>query len=279
MNFFEAANIPLQTYSVREIMKKSLMTLALMISCFQVFAQGPSGNEVEFCSDRQDPDFVKELTRDSSNLMSFTNQGGMLGGGVCWWHSRFQRNALYLTIFKPELDMPSDTEVRTIIQQIKAGNKVVVIPGFRNFSEFSYQYATEIQHVLEVWQKVDGIARFAWVKGLKGASQVSPAKLKQIMDKLYEEVEVNQNIAYNKLQIPGIDAHAWLVVHMEKNTDGYDLEILDSNFPSRTEIYNYREGDTSLNYQHYYNFVPYIDQKNEMQNLKKSISKFCKSIK
>lgn len=258
------------------MMKFTLIVLTIVASSFQVFAQSPSMSEEEFCSDRRDPDFVKDLTQSSSNLMSFQNQGGLLNGGVCWWHSRFQRNALYLTIYKPELDKPTDADALKLIDQIKAGKKVVIIPGFKNFSQFSYAYAVEIQRELESWQKVDGIAKFAWVRGLSGKTELSPDKLKERMDRLYEDVEVNHNIAYNRLQIPGIDAHAWLVVHMKKVGGGYNLEILDSNNPDNTETYSYREGDTNLKYRGYsFDFVPYLDQKLEMKKLKRSIDKFC----
>jgi hypothetical protein len=258
-------------------MKYMILALTISAACFQAFAQGPSLSEADFCSDRKDPEFVKDLTHDSANLMSFQNQGGMLGGGVCWWHSRFQRNALYLTIYQPELDRPTDTQARHIITQIKQGNRVVVIPGFNNFSEFSYEYAQEIQNELNLWQKIDGIAKFAWIKGLRGSAVLSPEKLKKDMDKIYEDVEINKNISYNKLQIPGIEAHAWLVVHMEKVPGGYDLEILDSNNPSQTENYSYREGDTDFRYSlANFNFVPYLDQTGEMKRLKSAISHFCK---
>lgn len=258
------------------MMKFTLIAVTVMAFCFQAFAQGPSLSEEEFCSDRRDPDFVKDLTQSSSNLMSFQNQGGLLNSGVCWWHSRFQRNALYLTIYKPELDKPTDAEAQQLVKQIKAGNKVIVIPGFKNFSQFSYAHATEIQRELELWQKVDGVVKFAWVRGLRGSAELSPDKLKEQMDKIYEHVEVNHNIAYNKLQIPGIEAHAWLVIHMEKVRGGYNLEILDSNNQDSTETYSYREGDTNFKYRGYsFDFVPYLDQKLEMKKLKKSINKFC----
>lgn len=259
-------------------MKVTLIALTLTICSFQAMAQGPSRTEEQFCSDRQDENFVKDLTMSSSNLMSFTNHGGLLNGGVCWWHSRFQRNALYLTIFKPGLDKPSDSEARKLIGDIRSGNKVVTIPGFRNFSQFSYEFGKEIQQELESWQRFDGVAKFAWVRGLSGHAEVAPDKLEKLMDKIYEDVEINKNIAYNRLQIPGVDAHAWLVVHMDKVRGGYNLEILDSNQADRTETYRYRVGDTNFNYRGYdFDFVPYLDQKHEMKGLKRAISRFCES--
>lgn len=259
-------------------MKSTLIVLALIAYGFQAMAQGPSQTEEQFCVDREDANFVKDLTMDASNLMAFTNHGGLLNGGVCWWHSRFQRNALYLTIFKPDEKKPTDQEARKLIIKIRTAKEVVVIPGFKNFAQFSNAYEAQIQHEIEYWQKLDGVAKFAWVKGLSGSPEVAPQKLKELMAKIYEDVEVNKNISYNKLQIPGIDSHAWLVVHMEKVSGGYNLEILDSNTANKTEIYRYREGDTHFNYYNYFNFVPYLDQKLEMQTLKKSISKFCGSV-
>jgi hypothetical protein len=256
-------------------MKKTLIALTLTACSFQVFSQAPSQNEERFCRDREDSNFVKDLTMDSSNLMAFTNHGGLVNGGVCWWHSRFQRNALYLTIFKPQLPKPSDKELSKIIRNIRTAEQVVVIPGFKNFAQFSDAYEVEIQKELEYWQKLDGIARFAWIKGLSGSAEVAPEKLNKMMDQLYTDVEVNKNIAYNMLQIPGIVSHAWLVVHMEKVSGGYNLEILDSNFARRTEIYRFRAGDTRLSYHAYFNFVPYLMQTSEMDVIKRAQLKLC----
>ncbi|MDD4975831.1 MAG: hypothetical protein PHY93_15850 [Bacteriovorax sp.] len=256
-------------------MKVTFLALAALACSFQVLAQTPSLSEESFCADRVDKNFIKDLTMDSSNLMPFRNHGGIANGGVCWWHSRFQRNALYLTIYKPELARPTQDEARELIKKIRSATEVVVIPGYSNFSEFADNNKALIQRELEKWQKGDGILRFAWVKGLSGAAEVTPDKMKGLMDQIYEEVEVNKNIAYNKLQIPGIVAHAWLVVHMEKVSGGYNLEIIDSNFARTTEIYRYHEGDTSINYHGYFHFTPYLEQTNEMKKINKTILKKC----
>lgn len=252
-----------------------LMALLALTCSVQAFAQGPSLTEESFCSDRKDENFVKDLTLDSSNLMAFSNHGGIGNGGVCWWHSRFQRNALYLTIYKPKLAKPTTEQARDLVKQIRDAKDIVVIPGYRNFAEFSNENASLIQRELEKWQKGDGVIRFAWVKGLSGRPKLEADKLKEEMDELYQDVEINKNIAYNKLQVPGIVAHAWLVVHMEKVTNGYNLEILDSNFPHRTEIYRYREGDTNFNYHGYFTFTPYLERSNELDRIKGIIERRC----
>jgi len=256
-------------------MKTTLLAMLALTFSIQAYAQAPSRSEESFCSDRKDDRFVKDLTLDSSNLMAFRNHGGIANSGVCWWHSRFQRNALYLTIYKPNLPRPSVDEAKELIKQIREAKDVIVIPGFRNFSEFSSVHEAQIQRELEKWQKGDGVIRFAWVKGLSGTSSVDRDELKNIMDDMYYEVEVKKNIAYNKLQFPGVVAHAWLVVHMEKVSGGYNLEILDSNYPRSTEIYRYREGDSDLNYQGYYRFTPYLERTTEMDRIHEVISKKC----
>ena len=256
-------------------MKVTLLALAVLACSFQALARGPSTSEASFCADRKDVNFVKDLTLSTSNLMAFRNQGGIGNGGVCWWHSRFQRNALYLTIYKPSIAKPTQDEARILIKQIREAKNVVIIPGYKNFRDFSADNADLILRELEKWQKGDGIIRFAWVKGLEGASTVEAGQLKSTMDEIYNEVEVNKNIAYNKLQIPGIDAHAWLVVHMEKVNGGYNLEILDSNFPTGTEIYRYREGDQNFDYHRAFAFSPYLEKTNEMEKINKTIQKQC----
>ena len=261
-----------------------------LISSLNAFAQSPS-TTARFCEDRKDERFVKALTSDPFNLMAFANVGGIGNGGVCWWHSRYQRNALYLTSYKPKSPRPTRDEALLIIKKIREANETIVIPGFEDFYSFSKEYKNEIQAELEYWQKNDGIVHFAWIKGLSGDARVSASKFKQIMDEMYQEVEINKNIAFNKLQVPGITSHAWLVIHMEKLIGGYNLEILDSNSPVETKIYKYSEGDQELRYdfswveveennyvrktQHLFNFTPYLERTEEMEQIKRTILKKC----
>jgi hypothetical protein len=258
-------------------MKQLFLTLFVFLNASYVFAFQPSLSEQGFCADRKNELFVKDLVTNPLNLTSFQNQGGIFNKGVCWWHSRFQRNALYLTIFKPQLPKPTEDEAQSIIWAIRKAEGVVIIPGYAYFSQFSDDYADLIQRELEKWQKADGIIHFAWVKGLAGKSKAKAAKLKERMDELYEEVEGRNTIAFNKLQVPGVTAHAWLVIHMKKEIDGYLLEVLDSNFPKQTMIYKYTEGDRHFNYFEVNHFTPYLEKTDEMRKIKKVISRFCDS--
>lgn len=253
---------------------KSSLLLCLLF-CSSLQAVTPSFNQESFCSDRQDESFLKTLIEDESSQMVLRNQGGIFNGGVCWWHSRFQRNAIYLTIFRPDQPRPTKREALEIIRKIRFAHEVIEIPGFINFREFALEYAYDIQLELEKWQKFEGFFKFAWIEGLRGKSKVKAQKLKKLMDKIYDEVENDNSIAYNKLQIPGITAHAWLVVNMEKLEDGYILKILDSNFPNEIQSYRYHIGDTQFNYHGYFRFVPYLAKQRELKKLKRIISTFC----
>lgn len=253
--------------------------MAALACSFNLYAKISSKNIDQFCVDRTDSGFVKELTGDVNNLMAFSNHGGLVNGGVCWWHSRFQRNALYLTIYSPDKKRPEHKEAVRIVEKIREGSEIVEIPGYNNFNEFSYSHRREIQRELEKWQKGDGILKFNWVIGLSGDNVVSPAKMKTMMDELYDYVEVQGQIAYQKLQIKGITAHAWLVINMKKTMDGYDLEVLDSNYPNQTKVYNYKEGQQSFHHSFYGDFTPYLERKAEMDKVGLAIMKTCEPEK
>lgn len=253
---------------------KSFILFLMLGLPIQVYAFSPSESVAEFCSDRLEPDYVKSLTQDESNLMSFKNHGGFAGKGVCWWHSRFQRNALYLTYYVPEKEKLPQHEVRWLIRRIRNANDVLEIPGFKNFREFSTHYAEEIQDELETWQRFEGF-RFTWIRGLRGSARVSAEWMRQLMDNLYQEVIFKKNIGYQKLQMPGLKAHAWLVINMVQHDSGYDLEILDSNFPNMTKPYYYKFGDTHLQYEKGSYFTPYLEYVNEMERINSVISETC----
>ena len=62
---------------------------------------------------------------------------------------------------------------------------------------------------------------------------------------------------------------------MKKTSDGYDLEVIDSNYPSSTNNYRYTEGMTSLTYPYFGKFVPYLERKGEMENVALTVLKKC----
>jgi hypothetical protein len=253
---------------------KKLIPIILFVS-LNTFASSLPTNKVEFCTRFNDATLFPELSTDATNLMSFKNQGGLFNGGVCWWHSRFQRNAFYLTIFKPELAKPKTSEVKSLIKEIREGKSVVTIPGFLNFSEFTAAYTKEILAELESWQLYDGVVLGGWIDGLKGDSKVPPGILKAMMDKLYSYVEIEKRVAYQKLQIKGITSHAWLIVGMKVSADGYEIGLIDSNHATMSENYTYKNGDESFFEKAYGNFVPYLEFTREELRIQSVGKTFC----
>ncbi|GAB4011972.1 MAG: hypothetical protein Fur0010_07260 [Bdellovibrio sp.] len=253
---------------------KSLLTLAIALSSISAFGANTSVGKIDFCRDRVEGNYVQELLKERESRMAFANHGGLANGGVCWWHSRFQRNAAYLTFYSPEKKRPTDSEAKDIIKDIRKGKKVVEIPGFRNFNEFSRAFASEIQDRLEGWQRTDGFINQSWITGLAGKTETTPEKLQEMMDELYSQVSQGE-VVYQKLQLKGIIAHAWLVIDMEKTRDGYVLSVVDSNSPSSTNAYTFRSGMTSLHYPYLGKFVPYTHKDNEEEKLKKVVQSYC----
>ncbi|MCF8058293.1 MAG: hypothetical protein K9K67_03295 [Bacteriovoracaceae bacterium] len=163
---------------------------------------------------------TQSILQNDEMRMAFQNRGGLINGGVCWWHSRFQRNAAYLTIYKPDQPMPDVEEAKSIIKKIRFASEVVTIPGFSNFYEFSSYFRDEIQDRLDGWQRTDGFIMQQWVVGLAGSSETTPENMKDIMDDLYKQVSLG-DVVYQKLQIKGIVAHAWFEVRAFSRTPTY----------------------------------------------------------
>lgn len=95
------------------------------------------------------------------------------------------------------------------------------------------------------------------------------------MDDLYEYVVDQKNIAYQRLSMPGVVAHAWLVVDMDKTPNGYNLQVHDSNYFG-IQNWTYREGMTNFDYRGFGVFTPYTEQQRELRNLKTVASRFCR---
>lgn len=235
-----------------------------------------STSTADFCADRKSSTYGQELLDNRNNQISFTNHGGLVNGGTCWWHSRLTRKFAYLAIYRPDLAPPTKKEAARIIRSIRLGN-VEEVPGFSNLYEFSRAFREQVQKRLELWQIGDGFMRQQWTVGLWGSSKTSAKKLQKRMDDLFEYVVEEKNLAYQMLQMKGIIAHAWLVLDMEKLADGYALKVLDSNATSTQRIV-YRYGQTHINHGWYGRFVPITGKKAELRRLKKAVKKYCKKV-
>ncbi len=263
-------------------MKNLNITLAILLSfsSFYTSASTLPQNKAEFCSrfesNEENQETVKDLSLDSVNLMAFKNDGGLFNGGVCWWHSRFQRNIFYLSIFRPDLNKPKlQSEVQNIIHRIRIGTDIVTIPGYSNLEEFSRDNQKLIQTELNNWQLYDGVVLGGWMDGLKGNTKVKPEILENMLNEVYSYVSVKKKIAYQKLQIKGITSHAWLVVGIKKMPNGFEVGYLDSNSPRMSLNYSYKFGDSSFFIKGYGDFVPYLEFKREEERLVDAGKVFC----
>jgi hypothetical protein len=254
------------------------LNLLILLSLFSLSAWSnvieASLSPDNFCQARKDKSYFQKLLFEKDNRLAFTNQGGLIDGGTCWWHSRITRNAAYLAYFSPHKAKPTEMEAFLIVSRLRTGSAVVEIPGYHNLKEFSEDWEDTIQWHLNDWQIFDGFIGQSWINALAGKTKVTPNKLKSIMEETFKRVNQDKEVVFHKLQLPGIPAHAWLVVKMEKTENGYRLKVIDSNYRYK-KFHLYERGDGSFYTSSYKNFVPYVDYTNEEKKLRKVVSNYC----
>ncbi len=259
---------------------KTIITTTLAFFTFSTLAATLPQTKTEFCErfagTPQANEVLQDLSTDSVNLMAFKNNGGLFNGGVCWWHSRFQRNIFYLAVFRPDLPKPkTSSEMKQLIRRVRDGVSVFNVPGYQNFEEFTKENQKFIQAELNDWQIYDGVVLGGWMDGLKGDTKTEAPLLEKMMKEVFEYVAVKKKIGYQKLQIKGITSHAWLVVGMKKSDSGFEIGYLDSNSPRMSLNYSYKSGDTSFFIKGYGNFVPYLEFKREEERLTAAARTYC----
>lgn len=212
---------------------------------------------------------------DPQNRIAFTNSGGIFNGGVCWWHSRLQRSATYLALYRPDLPKPaSSKEALHLLRKLRSLKEVVVIPGYHNFHEFTEAWRKTTQLFLNRWQLQDAVVHSAWIRGLSGSPRADAERLQRTMIALNKQVIGLKRISYLKLQLKGIVAHAWLVYSVTRTSDGLQLGIIDSNKRGPVE-YVYRWGDASIKTKEYGSFMPYLEETDDFEWIDSTVSNFC----
>ncbi len=237
-------------------------------------------SKAEYVSLAGSLDYVRGLasnpaTGPNPNLPAFANEGGLLDKGVCWWHSRLVRAALYLAYFEPTAPRPGPREARRIIARLMAAREVVAIPGFSGFREFTLENRALVLKKLAAMQLSDGILRFQWVNGLAGRSEVRADIMRKQVEKISRQVS-EVGLAYVKLQIPGIDAHSWIVTETAPGRGGgLLLRFLDSNYEGAS-VWEYRPGQTKIAAGMPGDFgVPYLQRSGELEGMKRAIARFA----
>jgi len=250
---------------------KPLFIIFVFLLVFPVFANN-------FC-DRTNAE-IKELLLNESSRLSFKNNGGLFNAGVCWWHSRLQRSSVYLAQFAPEREMPTENEVWDILKSLRSMNKVVTIPGFKDFASFSLAHKAQIQQLLNQWQASDGFINQQWVRGISGRSTLPPPKLKNQMDYIFNFFQESPLPVWLMAQVKGVTAHAFLLLEMFPLQNGYHLRVIDSNKPLITRDVFYQHGDSNLTLDdRKYTFIPYTGFQKDFKYLHSAIKNHCPNHK
>jgi len=242
-----------------------------------VAVNGPQSKD-EFCKLVAKPEQFKELLLDSRNRLAFLNgHYGFLNSGICWWHSRYERNATMLAVYRPDLPKPTLPQAKKIIAQFAKGElftkrRVVEIPGYENLQSFSAEYELLIIKEMESWQNREVFWGFDWLtRGAGLNDSMPPAKLWRTMGKLYDQVVNKNRLTHVRMKLDGFTSHALTIYDMEKNDHFYVVHYIDSNshYPERTTV---RFGDSQFSA---YEGAPYIDREHEFNLATSAQLKYC----
>lgn len=232
--------------------------------------------KAQYCESRLQPGHFIRMATQPENHLAFKNRGGLLNKGVCWWHSLFQRAAIYIAVFRPELPKPTLKQAQYIVHQLARGWDVVEVPGYKNIYEFSRDWEPLIQNKLESWQLTDGLLKFAWIQGLSGSSQVDPLELQGKILRLRDRVNDQQDIQWVMTQLKGISAHSWSVIDVELGEAGAVLSALDSNYVGVVKAFPYVYGERSMRTP-MGDAVPYIGREKDLKRFKLAAERYCQS--
>lgn len=225
------------------------------------------------------PAYLRSLTANppgggpNPNLPGFTNSGGLLGKGVCWWHSRFTRNALYLAYFRPGRPCPGAVEAGRIISSLMKARRVTPVPGYSCLRDFTLDHREAVQKELEKRQMIEGLFRFAWINGLSGCSSASPSRLGELVEEI--RAESAKGLVYAKFQTSGLDAHSIVVTGTERLQDVKDclMRYLDSN-SLREETVRFRYGQRRLELASGMKGVPFPQRSRELTGILMTVRRF-----
>jgi hypothetical protein len=248
-------------------MNKTLLFFSLLFLSLNIYAG-------DFCARTQGD--LKTLLSDKSSRIEFENNGGLFNGGVCWWHSRLQRSSAYLVQFRPDRNRPTTPELNVILNSLRVMDKTVAIPGYSDFETFSHDYKSQIQAMLNDWQKRDGFFNFEWMRGISGRSSLEPAQMRAQMDGVYKHYKSSPTPVWIMAQIKGVTSHSLLVLKMVQNDTGYALDVIDSNHPQDTITIDYHYGDRNLHSTgESYSFVPYVGFQNDFVKISAALKSAC----
>lgn len=226
----------------------------------QWIPDGLPAHKREFCR-RTLPGRISAADVDWGGMrLGFGNPPGWANTGMCWFHSRFNRAAIYLANFVPGAPKPSPALARSIARRLVQGDQVVEIPGYSSLDAFSRDFKSVIEHVWDEWS----ISSLDDLAARVGDSPFSdPSDLRGRMDELYRRVTVDEEIPFVRIKAENhgpLTSHALLVLRVIPRRGqpapgfpahlgpiiGYDMDVIDSNAPLLARTVYYRAGDRSL---------------------------------
>ncbi len=266
--------------------------------------------KIPFCS-RNELDIAAALSdpNDTSGKLSFTNPEGVwaaldkkLGthlfkGGACWWDSRFQRSAAYLAYYSPAKPKPTAAQAKKIIDQLIAMSAPVEIPGYADLDAFTADFVDAISDAFNAWMLKDWFALHSTNDYALDKSSEDPAALQSRMEALYDRLLQQPQILFLRIHMTSFgpfDSHALLLTRISPlrgapvpgnpfaalTPVGYQLSVIDSNFPKAVSTLSYRFGDNTIRYcdpdGDCDNLIPYVDWDSDLARIDDAIAAFCK---
>jgi hypothetical protein len=266
----------------------SSLFFLFLFSFSAIASESAAEKAADFCTNRSPKSLgstIEKATLDPRMRLPFENEGGLLGGGVCWWHSRFQRAVWYLGVFDAGLPRPTHSEARKLIRKLVSRTAVVTIPGYRDLADFSRDFQREIQSELDAWQLRDSFINQAYVRGISGRAHYGKVgRLKRRLDRVYSQyvaAKKKGDLLWIMLQMRGIGSHSSLLHAMEARADGgYHLEVVDSNFPEEMVVYEVRPDDlemmpANVDVGSYYASVPFVGYSRDLGRIHRAIRRYC----
>jgi len=256
------------------------LTIQTGIGAAIVLLIGAASARAESVCDRG-PERFAEVTADPGMRFAFDNAGGLFGGGVCWWHSRFQRAVWSLAEFEPSLPKPTRAQARTIIRRLARFTRVEKIGGYADFRAFSADFRDLIQNELNAWQIRDGFVRQQWIRGLRGRANYDrePARLTARMRAIAKSFAASRLLGeapWLMLQMRGITSHAALLVDLiDEGAGAMRLKVVDSNYPDEVKELVFRPGMGSVENVYDRDVVPYLGFSNDLVKIRAARRREC----
>lgn len=214
--------------------------------------------------------------------LAFDNPAGTFQTGLCWFHSRLQRSAMYLAHFRPELPKPGKLVAKQLIRELIWMDRVVVVPGFADLHEFSEHYRAEFISALNKWSVVT-VPAMASRLGDR-ARENDPNEVRYRIESLYRLWNERREVLflrYSTGDFPlGLFSHSKLILQAEPlyetgqvapRVTGYRFLELDPNASVRPYwVYQYFTASSEPV------AIGYVAYDGDLVSISKALREYCR---